>query len=153
MGYAATDTSSGAPFLGPGRMTPGAYSGYAPTTSGGSHSGSGGPNDALSESSHYPPSTIPSDVRNYYYGATPPPGAMGMPMPMPGPMSSSSEGSGPHGAAWAPPRNLKEREAQRMRVANNDFVQHTDGGRVPEEDVAAPSEIPPSYDSIPDDRR
>lgn len=58
--------------------------------------------------------------------------------------------------------SAKEREALARRgVANpSEVVQHQDGGRVPQspeggdgEGEEGPSEIPPSYDSIPADER
>lgn len=92
--------------------------------------------------------------------------------PSPGP--SSSEGwAGPAAAgaavggptAFRNPVSAKEREALARRgVANptpSEVVQHQDGGRVPQregeegegEGEEGPSEIPPSYDSIPADER
>ncbi|KAI0032790.1 hypothetical protein K488DRAFT_85537 [Vararia minispora EC-137] len=137
---------------------------------------------AVSDGSHYPPSTLPSQPGSYYYGdPRAAPGAHVSPGPSMGvPPSSSSEASwGPRSAesaghaqmpvpvqmpmpgvaAWAQqqPRSAKEREARGFAVANADdnasgVVQHTDGGRV-EDDSASPREIPPSYDSIPSDQR
>ncbi|KAH7340642.1 hypothetical protein B0J17DRAFT_328238 [Rhizoctonia solani] len=48
-------------------------------------------------------------------------------------------------------RLMKEREARRLHVANEDggVIVHSDGGRVDEEaENDAPREIPPTYDSI-----
>lgn len=73
--------------------------------------------------------------------------------PSPGP---SLPGTGSSSAGMTLPSN-KEMEARGLRVANeptgegSGFVQHQDGGRIPEaspEEETVPNEIPPSYDSI-----
>ncbi|KAG9100540.1 hypothetical protein FS749_014617 [Ceratobasidium sp. UAMH 11750] len=101
---------------------------------------------------------------NSYYA---PPGA-GISMPTPMPMSldhiahmqsrtnstldqhsQPSERMSDGGSSSA--RALKEREARRFHVANEDrgVVVHSDGGRAPEEpDDDQPREIPPTYESI-----
>ncbi|KAJ1310014.1 hypothetical protein OPQ81_006769 [Rhizoctonia solani] len=48
-------------------------------------------------------------------------------------------------------RLMKDREARRLHVANDDggVIVHSDGGRVDEEaEDDAPREIPPTYESI-----
>ncbi|THH21061.1 hypothetical protein EUX98_g8457 [Antrodiella citrinella] len=74
--------------------------------------------------------------------------------------TSSSSGAGaaggPSGGLLAIPSN-KEREARGPGFhVVNDVVQHQDGGRLdatPEDDEPQHTEIPPSYDSIPRERR
>lgn len=75
--------------------------------------------------------------------------------PSPGPSLPGTASSSSRGGGGVLP-SQKEMEANRFRVANDGnntpVLQHQDGGRLdvtPEEEP--PSEIPPSYDSIPRD--
>ncbi|CAE6518638.1 unnamed protein product [Rhizoctonia solani] len=110
----------------------------------------------------------PTSGMSYY---TQPGSGMGMPMPMPMPMPMSrdhaahaqsranstydhhtlpSEPTTSEGGSSSA-RLLKEREARRLHVANDDggVIVHSDGGRVDEEvEDDAPREIPPTYESI-----
>lgn len=104
---------------------------------------------------------------------TQPGSGMGMPipmtMPMPMPMSrdhvaytqSRANSTFDHTTQMSEPttseggsssaRLMKEREARRLHVANDDggVIVHSDGGRVDEEaEDDAPREIPPTYESI-----
>ncbi|KAH9939835.1 hypothetical protein B0H21DRAFT_756164 [Amylocystis lapponica] len=122
--------------------------------------------------SHYPPSSSdhyadyaaysgyaqqpqpqPYDPR-YSLGAAAP--ANDFRHPSPGPSLAMTNSTGPTQSGSAPGviPSAKEREASRggggLQVANQDVLQHQDGGRLsatPEEE--GPSEIPPRYDSIP----
>jgi len=105
----------------------------------------------------------PTSGSSYYAQPTP---GMGMPMPMP--MSfdhlayaqSRSHSTHDHGTlpsettasdgGSSSARMLKEREARRLHVANDNggVIVHSDGGRVEEEAEDSPQEIPPTYDSI-----
>ncbi|KAG8715837.1 hypothetical protein FRC09_016271, partial [Ceratobasidium sp. 395] len=105
----------------------------------------------------------PTSGNSYY---APPTAGMSMPTPMPLSLdhiahlqsrtnstvdysSQPSEGMSDGGSSSA--RALKEREARRLHVANNDggVVVHSDAGRVNEEaDEEGPREIPPTYESI-----
>lgn len=107
----------------------------------------------------------PTSGTSYY---TQPGSGMGMPMPMPMPMSHDhiahahsranstfdhtqpSEHTTSEGGSSSA-RLMKEREARRLHVANDDggVIVHSDGGRVDEEaSDDAPREIPPTYESI-----
>ncbi|KEP53097.1 Mid2 domain protein [Rhizoctonia solani 123E] len=121
----------------------------------------------LSAQSHGPTLAGQYDDAGASYYTQPGSGmGMHMPMPMPMPMSrdhmahthsranstldhteptTTSEG----GSSSA--RLMKEREARRLHVANDDggVIVHSDGGRVDEEaSDEAPREIPPTYESI-----
>ncbi|KAG9127469.1 hypothetical protein FRC07_013400 [Ceratobasidium sp. 392] len=104
----------------------------------------------------------PTSGNSYY---APPAGGMGMPTPMPLSLdhiahlqsrgtstldhSQPSETMSDGGSSSARP--LKEREARRLHVANDNggVVVHSDAGRVNENDEdEPPSEIPPTYESI-----
>lgn len=117
------------------------------------------------------PGMSPTSGTSYY---AQPGSGMGMPMPMPMPMTvpmpmsrdhiahvhsranstfehtQSSEPATSEGGSSSA-RLMKEREARRLHVANDDggVIVHSDGGRVDEEaSDDAPHEIPPTYDSI-----
>ncbi|KAI0311309.1 hypothetical protein OF83DRAFT_770230 [Amylostereum chailletii] len=151
-------------FLGPGFAGAGAGAGAAGYGYAGAHRGpsppqsqyaptSSDPAEYRSESSHYPPSTAPS---NSLYASNPDRGGIS-----PGPsLPATTSSSGP---SWQA-RSAKEREAYAARNAQRsqggvfsggddpgaDVLQHQDGGRLP---AQGPQEIPPSYDSIPPDQR
>lgn len=136
-----------------------AYSGYAASSSHGH-----------GDSSAYPTSSTPTSPgrtsfssgapfiaggsahppTNDYRGPSPGP-SVAMTGTTPDHMSTSGS-SGP-GGGMIP--SSKEREAARLRVVNQPVVQHQDGGRldVTPEDEDGPSEIPPSYDSIPKEEK
>lgn len=105
----------------------------------------------------------PTSGMSHYTQPTP---GMGMPMPMPMSLDhlvhsqSRANSTFDHHTQPSEPttseggsssaRMIKEREARRLHVANDNsgVVVHSDGGRVEEEPEEIPQEIPPTYDSI-----
>lgn len=99
----------------------------------------------------------------------------GVTSPVSGPRGPGSDGGAPQGAAYlaafpagvtqytsstsssAAAKAQQAAEARRMHVANEEdgpsgpIVQHQDGGRAPQVAPSPPTEVPPAYDSIPQD--
>ena len=117
--------------------------------------------------------SVDAQSRQFLQHGLPPAGAYVSPVNMYG---STGEWNSPRSAASPPPstssyntsstRGAKEREAlgrggqgQTLGLATQpetaeggaDVVVHRDGGRAPVEDHSPPKEIPPAYDSIPQD--
>ncbi|KAH8091845.1 hypothetical protein BXZ70DRAFT_952604 [Cristinia sonorae] len=124
-----------------------AYAGYANTSSQ-DHTSVTSP--GRSSFSGLPPSAAYGPPTNDYRHPSPGPS-----IALTGTTTDHSGSSGAPGAGVLP--STKEREARGLRVINEpgSVVQHQDGGRLDAtpEDEEGPSEIPPSYDSIPRERR